>query len=98
MKKNEFFIDNVKCGGCENTVRKALLSFPELREPGVDFKEGKVWFEAPEEFEIQPVKDKLRSLGYPEAGSLSGLAETAAFARSFVSCAVGKLTADSAEA
>lgn len=98
MKKIEFIIDNVKCGGCENTVRKALLGFPELRDPGVDFKEGKVWFQAPEGFDDQPVKDKLRSLGYPEAGSLSGLAETAAFARSFVSCAVGKLTADSAEA
>lgn len=97
MKKIEFIIDNVKCGGCENTVRKALLAFPDVKEPGVDFKEGKVWFGAPEGFDVQPVKDKLRSLGYPEAGSLSGLAETAAYARSFVSCAVGKLTAESSE-
>lgn len=94
--KIEFFIDHVKCGGCANTVRKALLSFTDLSEPGVDFTEGKVWFDAPEGFELQPVKEKLRSLGYPEAGSLSGLAETAAYARSFVSCAVGKLSGESA--
>lgn len=90
----EFLIDNLKCGGCENTVRKALQSFPELHNPGVDFNEGKVWFETSEETDLQPVKEKLRSLGYPEAGSLGGLAGTAAYARSFVSCAIGKMQGD----
>jgi len=38
------------------------------------------------------VLDKLRAMGYPEAGSVSGLASGIATAKSFVSCAIGRVT------
>jgi len=38
------------------------------------------------------VADKLRSMGYPERGTLHGLSAGVAGAKSFVSCAVGRLS------
>jgi copper chaperone len=37
------------------------------------------------------VADKLRAMGYPEKGSLHGLQAGVANAKSFVSCAIGRM-------
>jgi copper chaperone len=38
------------------------------------------------------VVEKLRTLGYPEKGSLAGMEAGLANAKSFVSCAVGRMS------
>jgi len=38
------------------------------------------------------VADKLRSMGYPETGTLEGLSAGLANAKSFVSCAIGRMS------
>jgi copper chaperone len=40
----------------------------------------------------QAVVDKLRALGYPEKGSVSGLEAGLTNAKSYVSCAIGRIT------
>jgi copper chaperone len=40
----------------------------------------------------QLVIDKLKSMGYPEKGSVAGLAAGITNAKSFVSCAIGRMT------
>lgn len=92
--KTSFEIDNLKCGGCANTITKALISFEGLSNPIVDKETETISFEFPEGFEIQPVKDKLAGLGYPEKGSLHGLKKIGANAMSYVSCAIGKMTTE----
>lgn len=90
--KTSFEIENLKCGGCANTITKALLSFEGLSNPNVDKEAETISFEFPEGFEIQPVKDKLAGLGYPEKGTLTGLKKMGANAMSYVSCAIGKIS------
>ncbi len=89
-----FEIDNLKCSGCAGTIKKALMSFSGLENPQIDIEKESVAFDYSEGFDIQMVKDKLSSLGYPEKGSLTGLKKMGANAMSYVSCAVGKLTTE----
>ncbi|HRH35817.1 MAG TPA: heavy-metal-associated domain-containing protein [Catalimonadaceae bacterium] len=92
--KTSFEIDNLKCSGCAGTITKALNSFSGLSNPHVDLETETISFEYPEGFAIQPVKDKLEGLGYPEKGSLTGLKKMGANAMSYVSCAIGKMTTE----
>ncbi|NBT01778.1 MAG: heavy metal transporter, partial [Betaproteobacteria bacterium] len=40
----------------------------------------------------QQIVDKLLSMGYPEKGSVAGLDKGIATAKSFVSCAIGRIS------
>ena len=40
----------------------------------------------------QTVIDKLKSMGYPEKGSVAGIEAGITNAKSFVSCAIGRMT------
>ena len=91
-----FQIDNLKCSGCAGTIRKALLSFDGLSNPEIDIKSETIHFDTADGFDVEPVKDKLSGLGYPEKGSLTGLKKMGANAMSYVSCAIGKMTTEPA--
>jgi copper chaperone len=43
-------------------------------------------------FPIETLKEKLSSMGYPEKGTLEGIDKFAANAKSYVSCAIGKIS------
>ena len=87
-------IDNLKCGGCAGTIRKALLSFEGLSNPEIDIENETIRFESSDGFDVAAVKEKLLHLGYPEKGSLTGLKKIGANAMSYVSCAIGKITTE----
>jgi len=90
--KTEFEIDNFKCGGCANTIRKALASLPGISEAKLDEELSAVSFTYTDEAALKNAKEKLASLGYPESGTLEGFGKLAAGAKSYVSCAVGRMT------
>lgn len=91
MKKT-YQVKNVKCGGCAGTLTKALLE---------EFGEVTVNLEVePREITVvditneqeEALKIKLRSLGYPlMTDELSRFQEIGTTAKSFVSCAIGKM-------
>lgn len=83
-------VDNIKCGGCANSIRKALLALPGVEQVDVDIEAGRVAVWGDEEAR-EAVVEALGRMGYPERGRISGLAAVGAKAKSFVSCAVGKL-------
>ena len=83
-------VDNLKCGGCANTITQGLTALGGIGGIKVDPEAGTVAFAA-EPDRLQPAKDKLQSMGYPETGSVEGLAAGVAAAKSYVSCAIGKL-------
>lgn len=85
-------LENVKCGGCANTLLKALHSYKEIHEATIDPATGLLRFSHPEEFRLTGLKRKLRNLGYPVKGSLKGLEKAAAAAVSYASCAIGKFS------
>ncbi|WP_373019542.1 heavy-metal-associated domain-containing protein [Thiomicrorhabdus sp.] len=92
----EIAVENIKCGGCANSIRKQLLGLEGVEQVDVDVAQGVVCIAvdsaAPEEGLLEQVLLQLQKMGYPQVGSVEGLRATGAKAKSFVSCAVGKLT------
>lgn len=89
--KQTFEVKNVKCGGCANTLKKSLLDeFGEV-EVDLEVEPRQITLEI-EENQTEALKVKLRSLGYPlTSDELSTFQEVGTTAKSFVSCAIGKM-------
>ena len=84
-------VDNLKCGGCAHTIEKSLAAIPGVNAIAVAPEKGEVAFKA--DAALRPkVAETLRGLGYPETGTVTGLAAGVANAKSYVSCAIGKMT------
>ncbi len=83
-------VENIKCGGCANSIRKGLLEDPHVDEVSVDIETGQVAIEGDESVR-DDIAAKLAHLGYPEVGSVEGMKSAAAKAKSFVSCAIGRI-------
>jgi copper chaperone len=84
-------VENIKCGGCENSIVKGINSVAQVSNLVVDVDKQMVSFTG-EASVKQAVVDKLRALGYPEKGSVSGLEAGLTNAKSYVSCAIGRIT------
>ena len=84
-------IANLKCGGCVNTVKKGLLSIEGLNEVEVDLENSKVMVATKDDRTLIKVKEKLSKMGYPEIGHTNSVLHKA---KSFVSCASGKITSE----
>lgn len=84
-------IDNLKCGGCEKFIVKGLSAMPEVADVVVDREHQTVRFNGAAS-DRDAVVQKLRSMGYPEKESLAGFDAGLANAKSFVSCAVGRMS------
>lgn len=89
--KQTFEVHNVKCGGCANTLKSSLKEeFGEV-EVNLEVEPRKVTLDI-EDDKIETLKLKLRSLGYPlTSDELSGFQKATTTAKSFVSCAIGKM-------
>jgi copper chaperone len=86
-------VENVKCGGCAGSIRKGLQSLEGVGAVGVDIEGGIVEVQADEGLRPE-ITRKLAAMGYPEAGTVRGLKSAGAKAKSFVSCAVGRMDKD----
>jgi copper chaperone len=84
-------INNLKCGGCANTIVKGLDQIDGVSSVVVDATMQMVRLEA-DEATRPAIVARLHDMGYPEKGSVRGLSAAVAEAKSFVSCAVGRLT------
>lgn len=87
--KNTFNIQNLKCGGCANTIVTQLSKLKGISEVNVNNDTNEVSFNAIDDTKINLVKEKLSHLGYPIVGEANPLPKKA---KSFVSCAVGRMT------
>ena len=82
-------IQNLKCGGCVNTITKGISSIEAIQNVSVNVDESTVTFSYETEDQLNEVKNKLKSLGYPEDGEANTLGDKA---KSYVSCAIGKMS------
>jgi len=89
--KQTFEVENVKCAGCANTLKTKLKeSFGDV-EVDLDVMPRKITLEI-DGHQMEELKKKLRGLGYPlSSDELSTLQNVGAKAKSFVSCAIGKM-------
>jgi copper chaperone len=91
MTSLNFDVENIKCGGCENTIRKGLSTIAGVSEVQIDRDQQRITLVA-NESDRHTIAEKLRSMGYPEQGSVAGLQSGLAQAKSMVSCAIGKVS------
>lgn len=85
--KQTIEIENLKCGGCASTIKKGLSGLDGVEDVQIDVETSIVSFSSKNE-NLEAVKEKLSKLGYPEVGDKNTLAHKA---KSFVSCAVGRV-------
>ncbi|MCW9012415.1 MAG: heavy-metal-associated domain-containing protein [Gammaproteobacteria bacterium] len=85
-----FEVENIKCGGCASSIKKRLLEDARVSDVAVDVENGLVSIES-----VADASDDWRAallkMGYPESGTAAGIAAAKAKAKSFVSCAIGKV-------
>ncbi len=89
--KQTFQVENVKCGGCANTLRTKLQErFGEV-EVDLEKMPREITLDI-EEADIEELGSALRKLGYPfSSAKLGKFEQGTAKAKSFVSCAIGKM-------
>lgn len=87
--KTTIQIQNLKCGGCANTITKNIAAMEAVTDVSVNVEESTVTFGYETEAKLAEVKDKLKTLGYPEDGEANSLGSKA---KSYVSCAIGKMS------
>ena len=91
--KQTFEVINVKCGGCAGTLTSKLAKEFGTVEVNLEVEPRQITLDV-EESQLPALRAKLKSLGYPmsdeDLTTLEGFSTTA---KSFVSCAVGKMNA-----
>ena len=88
MKTENIIVENLKCHGCANTIRRELAWIGEVISVDVDVDKALVKIEYTGKNVIREVfTEKLRKLGYPEEGTGNMNRKM----KSYVSCAIGRI-------
>lgn len=86
-----FEVLNVKCKGCSYTLKKSLQNYFGDVEVNLEVQPRQITLSI-EENKIQSLREKLITLGYPMSDeNLDTISKLTTTAKSFVSCAVGKM-------
>ncbi|MCR9226060.1 MAG: heavy-metal-associated domain-containing protein [Flavobacteriaceae bacterium] len=83
-----FQVQNLRCGGCVKTISNKLSEIKEIKNVIVDKESSSVSFDHQSAGDASLVKDALKRMGYPTIDDENGFVDKA---KSFVSCASGKL-------
>ncbi len=78
-------VENLKCGGCANSISKKLSDVHGVTSVNVDINSGVIDVQG--DFNMNEVIKKLDAMGYPVVGQNNLLKKT----KSYVSCAIGKM-------
>jgi copper chaperone len=83
-------VDNIKCGGCANSINSGLE--PDARVRSVTVRVVERLVEVDGDDALGPIlAAELAQIGYPEVDSVEGATRVTAKAKSFVSCAIGRM-------
>lgn len=78
-------VENIKCGGCMNSIKTALLKISGVENVSIDKDTETVTIDGTSDKNI--LVQELSKLGYPEKRNNNLLKK----AKSYVSCAIGKM-------
>lgn len=81
-------IQNLKCGGCANTIDSKLSVVEDISELNINNENHTVSFTYTSEDTLHKAKDILCKIGYPIIGDENKITTKA---KSFVSCAIGRI-------
>ena len=83
--EQRFEVENIKCGGCVNSIKTALLKLDNVENVMIDKDIDIVTIIG--NVEKSAILKKLYELGYPEKGSNSMVKKV----KSYVNCAIGRM-------
>lgn len=86
--KSLLALQNVKCSGCASTIMSKLTELGFVSAVAVDAEHGTVDVTYEQEANLPEIIETLRKLGYPQTEDRNPLTTKA---KSFVSCAIGKI-------
>ncbi|NND63318.1 MAG: heavy-metal-associated domain-containing protein [Flavobacteriaceae bacterium] len=86
--ETSFIIQNLKCGGCENTIVTQLSKLEGISEVKVVVEESTVQFGYQNLAQVEAVGHTLSELGYPVQGDKNTLGKKV---KSYVSCMIGRV-------
>lgn len=83
----EIFVENIKYNGCMTSIKSAIMKFTGVKSVEINLDEEKITITG-QAVKKEAILKKLTSLGYPEKGHNTIFNQ----AKSYVSCAVGKMS------
>ena len=86
--KKEVYIQNLKCGGCANTITNELNKLEGFSNVQVDEENDRVSFDSTEE-DVSALLIRLDELGYPPVDTDNSMFKKA---KSYVSCMRGRMS------
>jgi copper chaperone len=89
MKTEEIIIANLKCTGCENTIKHKVGALDGVKEVTVDHEKDSVKVLHEGKIEREEITKMLHHLGYPEATEENGLLLQL---KSYASCIIGRMS------
>lgn len=81
-------IQNLKCHGCANTITTKLSNLEGISDVLINNETKSVTFFYENDKMLDEAKDLLNNIGYPIVGDKNALITKA---KSFVSCAIGRI-------
>ena len=82
----QIIVENIKCGGCMNSIQTALSKLENVEKVTIDKETETITIIGTIEKAL--VIKKLNELGYPEKGNNTLVRK----AKSYVNCAIGRMT------
>jgi len=87
--QNSIIVQNLKCGGCAKTISSKITVIPNITGITMDIDTATLSFTSDGPESSLKVKEKLKRIGYPAIDEENSLTSKA---KSFVSCATGKMS------
>jgi copper chaperone len=88
METEKILIANLKCSGCENTIKSRLSEIEGVESVIVNHEEDSVTITHTGKAKREDFTKKLHSIGYPEATEENGLLLQL---KSYASCMIGRI-------
>lgn len=85
-------VENIRCGGCANTITKKLMSLKGVNSVDIAIEDQIVTIDSENEASRPSSIEALLAMGYPEKGSVEGMHALKGKAKSVISCAIGKVS------
>ncbi|MBR9920940.1 MAG: heavy-metal-associated domain-containing protein [Bacteroidetes bacterium] len=88
MRTESIIVDNLKCGGCANTISKNIKALDGVNDIQIELEKSELTIECEDALDRETLLNKLSKLGYPEQGTSNFVQK----ATSYVSCMVGRMS------